>query len=179
MPHRSRSLVALGAGAIVGAAIATLVLKHEHPTNSDIHAAPPHYAESVHDHGALPRRETAPDGDTPTFYSEMTDVNARMHDGMAVVPSDDVDRDFIATALRAVGEQGIGAVGISVMGGPQLPMAIAVSKARRPHMRSRKVAVSHVKVTWARLWPAVSRRSVPPSTTKSRASATPSAKANR
>ena len=95
MPHRSRSLVALGVGTVAGAAIATLVLTHEHTTNSDIHAAPPHHAESVHDHGALPRRETAPDGDTPTFYTEMTDVNARMHDGMAVVPSDDVDRDFM------------------------------------------------------------------------------------
>ena len=95
MPHRSRSLVALGVGTVAGAAIATLVLTHEHTTNSDIHAAPPYHAESVHDHGALPRRETAPDGDTPTFYTEMTDVNARMHDGMAVVPSDDVDRDFI------------------------------------------------------------------------------------
>lgn len=96
MPHRSRSLVALGVGTVAGAAIATLVLTHEHPTNSDIHAEPPHHAASVHrDHGALPPRETAPDGGTPTFYSEMTDVNARMHDGMAVVPSDDVDRDFM------------------------------------------------------------------------------------
>src|SRR5262245_1775393 len=100
MPHRSRSLVALGVGAVAGAAIATLVLRHEHPANSDIHAAPPHYAESAHDHDALPRRETAPDGGTPTFYSEMTDVNARMHDGMAVVPSDDVDRDFMRMMIR-------------------------------------------------------------------------------
>jgi Domain of unknown function (DUF305) len=96
MPHRSRSLVALGVGAVAGAAIATLVLTHEHPTNSAIHAGPPHHAESIHrDHGALPPRKTAPDGGTPTFYSEMTDVNARMHDGMAVLPSDDVDRDFM------------------------------------------------------------------------------------
>jgi hypothetical protein len=96
MPHRSRSLVALGVGAVTGAAIATLVLTHEHPTNSAIHAGPPHHAASVHrDHGPLPPLETAPDGGTPTFYSEMTDVNARMHDGMAVVPSDDVDRDFM------------------------------------------------------------------------------------
>ena len=94
MPHRSRSLVALGVGAVAGAAIATLVLTHEHPTAT--HAGPLHHATSVHrDHGPLPPRETAPDGSTPTFYSEMTDVNARMHDGMAVLPSDDVDRDFM------------------------------------------------------------------------------------
>jgi anaerobic magnesium-protoporphyrin IX monomethyl ester cyclase len=42
-----------------------------------------------------------------------------------------VDRDFIATALRAIGSADIGAVGISVMGGPQLPTAIAVSRAIR------------------------------------------------
>ncbi|HKA59649.1 MAG TPA: DUF305 domain-containing protein [Gemmatimonadales bacterium] len=88
MPHRSRALVALGVGAVTGAALATLVLTHEHPTNSAIHAGLPHHAGSVHhDHG--------PDSSTPTFYSEMTDVSARMHDGMAVLPSDDVDRDFM------------------------------------------------------------------------------------
>ena len=42
-----------------------------------------------------------------------------------------VDRDFVATAVRAVGRGTVGAVGISVMGGPQLPTAIAVSEAIR------------------------------------------------
>ena len=42
-----------------------------------------------------------------------------------------IDRDFIATALRTMGEQCFDAVGITVMGGPQLPTAIAVSKAIR------------------------------------------------
>jgi anaerobic magnesium-protoporphyrin IX monomethyl ester cyclase len=42
-----------------------------------------------------------------------------------------VDRDYIATAVRAVGEGGIDAVGVTVMGGPQLTSAIAVSKAIR------------------------------------------------
>ena len=31
----------------------------------------------------------------PSFYSEMANVNARMHDGMDVAPSGDVDRDFV------------------------------------------------------------------------------------
>ncbi len=39
------------------------------------------------------------------------------------------DRDFIATALRALARGGIDAVGVSVMGGPQLRSAIAVSSA--------------------------------------------------
>ncbi len=41
------------------------------------------------------------------------------------------DRDFIATSLRAVAGGGIDAVGISVMGGPQLRTAIDVSRAIR------------------------------------------------
>jgi anaerobic magnesium-protoporphyrin IX monomethyl ester cyclase len=42
-----------------------------------------------------------------------------------------VDRDFIATAVRAVSDGSVGAVGVTVMGGPQLISAIAVSKAIR------------------------------------------------
>ena len=42
-----------------------------------------------------------------------------------------VDRAFVTTAVRLVQEGGIGAVGVSVMGGPQLTSAIAVSKAIR------------------------------------------------
>ena len=42
-----------------------------------------------------------------------------------------VDRDFVATAVRAVDDGGVDAVGISVMGGPQLTSAIAASKAIR------------------------------------------------
>jgi anaerobic magnesium-protoporphyrin IX monomethyl ester cyclase len=40
-----------------------------------------------------------------------------------------VDRDFVATAVAASGEPGVHAVGVTVMGGPQLSSAIAVSKA--------------------------------------------------
>jgi len=42
-----------------------------------------------------------------------------------------VDRDFVATTLRTLGSRRIDAVGISVMGGPQLKTAIAVSRAIR------------------------------------------------
>jgi radical SAM superfamily enzyme YgiQ (UPF0313 family) len=42
-----------------------------------------------------------------------------------------VDRDFVATAVRAATEEGVHAVGVTVMGGPQLSSAIAVSKAIR------------------------------------------------
>jgi anaerobic magnesium-protoporphyrin IX monomethyl ester cyclase len=42
-----------------------------------------------------------------------------------------VDRDFVSTALRMVCDESIAAVGVSVMGGPQLPTAIALSRAIR------------------------------------------------
>jgi radical SAM superfamily enzyme YgiQ (UPF0313 family) len=42
-----------------------------------------------------------------------------------------VDRDFVASSLRFIAEEGADAVGVTVMGGPQLPTAIAVSKAIR------------------------------------------------
>ena len=42
-----------------------------------------------------------------------------------------VDRDFISTALRIIAERPVRAVGLTVMGGPQLRSAIAASKAIR------------------------------------------------
>lgn len=45
-----------------------------------------------------------------------------------------VDRDFVSTALRAVDDKTVAAVGVTVMGGPQLCSAIAVSKAIRQKM---------------------------------------------
>jgi anaerobic magnesium-protoporphyrin IX monomethyl ester cyclase len=59
-----------------------------------------------------------------------------------------VDRDFIATAVRAVGDGSVGAVGVTVMGGPQLISAIAVSKAiRTQHPR--------VPIIWGGAFPTV------------------------
>ena len=42
-----------------------------------------------------------------------------------------VDRDFIADSLRRIADGGVDAVGVSVMGGPQLRSAIALSEAVR------------------------------------------------
>jgi len=42
-----------------------------------------------------------------------------------------VDRDYIATALKAIAEGDVAAAGVTVMGGPQLRSAIEVSKAIR------------------------------------------------
>lgn len=48
-----------------------------------------------------------------------------------------VDRDFVATALKTIETETIDAVGVSVMGGPQLRTALALSqavRARFPHL---------------------------------------------
>jgi anaerobic magnesium-protoporphyrin IX monomethyl ester cyclase len=47
----------------------------------------------------------------------------------ATILDGNIDRDFVATALRRINEASVDAVGVTVMGGPQLTSAIAVSKA--------------------------------------------------
>src|SRR5580704_1189064 len=59
-----------------------------------------------------------------------------------------VDRDFIATAVRAVDDGSVGAVGVTVMGGPQLLSAIAVSKAIRERLPT-------VPIIWGGAFPTV------------------------
>ena len=44
--------------------------------------------------GALAICRVSPDAPDPTFYSEMSSVNARMHAGMEIEPSGNTDRDF-------------------------------------------------------------------------------------
>jgi radical SAM superfamily enzyme YgiQ (UPF0313 family) len=59
-----------------------------------------------------------------------------------------VDRDFIATALRSIGDGSVAAVGVTVMGGPQLRSAIAVSKAIREKQPT-------VPIIWGGAFPTV------------------------
>ena len=49
----------------------------------------------------------------------------------ATILDGNIDREFVSSAERLVGGGGIAAVGVTVMGGPQLLSAIAVSKAIR------------------------------------------------
>jgi len=65
-----------------------------------------------------------------------------------VIIDGNVDRDFIATAVRTVGESQVAAVGVTVMGGPQLLSAIAVSKAIRLHSPT-------VPIVWGGAFPTV------------------------
>jgi anaerobic magnesium-protoporphyrin IX monomethyl ester cyclase len=66
----------------------------------------------------------------------------------ATILDGNIDREFVATAARAVAEGGIGAVGVTVMGGPQLTSAIAVSRA----IRDRAPAVP---IIWGGAFPTV------------------------
>jgi hypothetical protein len=48
-----------------------------------------------HQHAtAIPWRSGMPDSSQQNFYLEMTQVNARMHESMQIVPSGDPDRNF-------------------------------------------------------------------------------------
>ena len=59
-----------------------------------------------------------------------------------------IDRDFVATAVRTVAEGCVDAVGVTVMGGPQLRSAIAVSKAIRERLPT-------VPIIWGGAFPTV------------------------
>lgn len=59
-----------------------------------------------------------------------------------------VDRNYVATAVRAIGDGGVAAVGVTVMGGPQLRSAIAVSKAIRERLPS-------LPIVWGGAFPTV------------------------
>ncbi len=59
-----------------------------------------------------------------------------------------IDRDFVATTLRRLAAGGIDAVGISVMGGPQLRSAIRVSREIRARFPS-------VPIIWGGHFPSI------------------------
>jgi anaerobic magnesium-protoporphyrin IX monomethyl ester cyclase len=59
-----------------------------------------------------------------------------------------IDRDFVATAARAVAAGDVSAVGVTVMGGPQLRSAIAVSRAL-------KAQDARVPIIWGGAFPTV------------------------
>src|SRR5262249_40997890 len=65
----------------------------------------------------------------------------------AFILDGNIDRDFVATAARAV-DEGVAAVGVTVMGGPQLTSAIAVSRVVRAR-------APHVPIIWGGAFPTV------------------------
>jgi anaerobic magnesium-protoporphyrin IX monomethyl ester cyclase len=59
-----------------------------------------------------------------------------------------IDRDFTTTTLRTMADTNVDAVGVTVMGGPQLPTAIAVSKAIRERFPA-------VPIIWGGYYPTI------------------------
>jgi uncharacterized protein (DUF305 family) len=84
MKKHIKILAALGFTALPGLLLASLALTIK-PT-----------AEHRHENGAtLAETDTGRVGiSDPAFYAEMANINARMHDGMAIVRSGNIDRDF-------------------------------------------------------------------------------------
>ena len=60
-------------------------------------------------------------------------ASALDREGGSRIVDGNVDRDVVGATLRALDEERFDAVGLSVMGGPQLAPAIAVSQAIRAH----------------------------------------------
>jgi uncharacterized protein (DUF305 family) len=90
MNNRAKLIAAVGACALAGMALAALALPIELPSVSSA------FLVADHSHMTeIPFGSSDPDASEPTFYSEMAKVNARMHEGMDIAPSTDVDRDFI------------------------------------------------------------------------------------
>ncbi len=89
MNKRAKLIAALGASGMAGVVLAALVLPIERP------AASHESMGAAHDHAGAVAMCSAADASGPTFYSEMANVNARMHEGMEIAPSGDIDRDFM------------------------------------------------------------------------------------
>jgi hypothetical protein len=87
MDDRVRTAAALcGAAALV---VTGFVLTIDAPAET------PAMGSGHHHPGAAPVRLDESQAPQAAFYSEMTAVNAHMHEGMQVEPSGDVDRDFM------------------------------------------------------------------------------------
>jgi hypothetical protein len=94
MNHRGK-IAALGASGLAGVMVAALVAVIQFSAQSG-NAMGTGHDTAGHQHGsAAPLCRLTLQPEASDFYSEMAEVNARMHRGMEVVPSDDIDRDFI------------------------------------------------------------------------------------
>ncbi len=83
-------IAALGASGVAGVILAALVLTVGFRAASDNSLAATRQIT-----GATAICSIASDGPEPNFYSEMTKVNARMHEGMGILPSSHIDHDFM------------------------------------------------------------------------------------
>jgi hypothetical protein len=85
MNNLAKLIATLGASGFAGVLIVTLALGAD--THIGVHPA-------QREADAVPLCSSGSDVAKPTFYSEMTKVNMRMHQDMEIAASGDVDRDF-------------------------------------------------------------------------------------
>ena len=89
MNQRLKLFRVLGLSALAGAVVGCLVLTIAVPGESRDAVG------AGHNHAvAVPRCDGLSNAPQSKFYAEITRVNARMHEGMEIVPSGDIDRDF-------------------------------------------------------------------------------------
>jgi Domain of unknown function (DUF305) len=94
MSDRAKLIAALGASIMVGVVFAASVLAINSPAASD-----KSLSTARDDTGAIAFCDIASDASEPNFHSEMTQANRRMHEAMEIVPSRDIENDFIRTMI--------------------------------------------------------------------------------
>jgi hypothetical protein len=96
MIDRAKFIAALGASGVTGVVLAVFVLTVGSPaTSDDSLGATGSSGATGKDTGAIAVCSIASAAPDPTFYSEMTKINRRMHEAMEIVASGNVDRDFM------------------------------------------------------------------------------------
>jgi Domain of unknown function (DUF305) len=86
--HHAKLIVALGVLGLVGIVVVALILGTGLPAGPRIGSA------ATLDEVAVATICSSASSGEPNFYADIAGVNARMHVGMEIAPSGDVDRDF-------------------------------------------------------------------------------------
>jgi hypothetical protein len=89
MNEHAKLIVAIGLSSLAGVVLAALALTVELPAASDTLSA-----ATGKDASSSPICNIASDDTAPTFYSEITTVNRRMHEAMEIAPSGNAEHDF-------------------------------------------------------------------------------------
>lgn len=89
MNEHAKLIGAIGVSSLAGVALAVLALTVELPAASDNSLA-----ATSKNASSSPICNIASVDTEPTFYSEMTDVNRRMHEAMEIAPSGNAEHDF-------------------------------------------------------------------------------------
>jgi hypothetical protein len=91
---KSAFMFAFGLGsALAGALLAAVAIAFVFPAGFHYSQHAAHH--QAHQIAAIPFCGNASGSDQSSFYSEIAEVNERMHEGMAVASTGDVNRDFI------------------------------------------------------------------------------------